>query len=82
MLHNGAGTSGGQDSGSSSKDHKKLHRLVEEPPEFYRSQIKSTTGDISSRASQCIITKVMQMKVFMKLFIHLNCSTTDFSYRL
>ncbi|GAA6106142.1 forkhead box protein P3a [Tachysurus ichikawai] len=57
MLHNGAGTSGGQESGSNSKDQKKLHQLVKEPPELSRSQIKSTAGDISSRANQCIITK-------------------------
>ncbi|XP_026775373.3 forkhead box protein P3a isoform X1 [Pangasianodon hypophthalmus] len=57
MLHNGAGTSGGQDSGSSTKDQKQLHRLVEEPPGFSRSQIKYTAGNSSSRATQCIITK-------------------------
>lgn len=59
MLHNGAGTSGGQDSGSSAKDQKQLHRLPEEPPGFNRSQIKSTAGNSSSRATQGIITKVV-----------------------
>ncbi|XP_047011620.1 forkhead box protein P3a isoform X2 [Ictalurus punctatus] len=57
MLHNGAGTSGGQDSGSSTKDQKQLHQLVEEPSEFSRSQIKYTGGNPSSRATQCIISK-------------------------
>ncbi|XP_060788037.1 forkhead box protein P3a isoform X2 [Neoarius graeffei] len=57
MLHNGVGTSGGQESGSSTKDQKQLRRQAEEPPEFSRSQIKSTAGNSSSRVTQCIITK-------------------------
>ncbi|KAM9475431.1 forkhead box protein P3a isoform 2-T4 [Clarias gariepinus] len=60
MLHNDAGTSGGQD--RSTREHKQILQLVEEPLEFSRSQIKSTVANSSLRATQCIIIKSISEK--------------------